>query len=167
MDYEKDLQIDQDSLDQEWVYQPQLFFRYAREQVEAKARADAAKERVDVVKAELDGEVRAALQAAGGKMTEAMVSAEIIQHHKYRTAMTEYMETAEEAGLLTAAVRAMDQRKSALENLVRLHGQEYFSAPREDPIPDGEQDRKETIKARKDRGVDMAGAARKRKTRTV
>jgi hypothetical protein len=30
---------------------------------------------------------------------------------------------------LKAAVYAINQRKDALENLVRLHGQQYFSSP--------------------------------------
>jgi len=131
MDYEKDLAIDPDALDVEWLQQPQLFFRYAREQAEAKARADEAKERLDVTRAELDTTVRSAYQDAGVKFTEAVVSAAIIVHPEYKEAMAEYMTLTADANLLSSAVRAMDQRKSALENLVRLHGQEYFAGPKE------------------------------------
>jgi len=128
--YDKDLTIDIHKLHEEWNQQSHLFMRYAEEAADAKLTMDRLKERVDVVKAELDTEIRKNPDRYGiVKLTEGQVQSHIVMDVKYREAMAEYLESRHQYDLLSAAVRAMDQKRSALENLVRLHGQQYFSVP--------------------------------------
>lgn len=131
LDYKTDLEIDPDALDVEWLNQAQTFMKYAVEATEARAKLDRAKENLDVVKAEQDAIVRAELTKAGGKVTEAIVYSAIIQKPAYREASENVIEKKYDADLLISAVRAFDQRKETLENLVRLQGQQYFAGPTE------------------------------------
>jgi predicted nucleic acid-binding Zn-ribbon protein len=129
--YKKDLQIDPDALDLEWVNQPARFMFYAQQSAHAKDVRDRAKEKLEVVKAQVDGELRAGFAAGEKKPTEAAIASMVLQSKEYQDANEEFMQAKLEADLLQAAVSAMDQRKSALENLVRLHSQQYFAGPKE------------------------------------
>ena len=131
-DYEEDLQIDPNALDIEFLDQPNLFMKYAKLAAKAKKRVDEAKEKVDLVKAKLDHDIRIKPGVYGiEKVTETVVANAIIQQDEYEAVNKDFLDAKYRADLMQAAVRAFDQRKSALENLVRLLGMEYFSAPRE------------------------------------
>lgn len=133
-DYESDLRIDPNALDVEWLEQPMLFMRYAEELAYARTRMDRAKEKLDVVRAEVDNMVRknpGDYFDEGTKVTNSAIDALVITNELYKEANDKLIEIRLEVELLSAAVRAMDQKKSALENLVRLLGQSYFAAPKE------------------------------------
>jgi hypothetical protein len=131
MNYEEDIKIDETALDVEWLEQPRLMMRYAKHSANMRMQTDFAKERLDVVKAELDREIRLNPEAFDiAKITEATVLAAIISHEKYAQANRAFLEARYESDIANAAVRAIDARKDALENLVRLHGQQYFAGPK-------------------------------------
>jgi len=145
VDYESDVTIDEDALDVEWLRQAMLMGRYGRLAVEARRVMDLTKERLDVVRAELDRDIRANPAKYGiEKVTEGVVQNTIILAEKVRTdeekkeiamiqpyqdAVRAFIDAKYESEMAQAAVRAVDQKKSALENLVRLHGQQYFAGP--------------------------------------
>jgi len=132
MDFETDLRINKFRLDEEWLAQPGLFMRYAQKQAEASKELDAEKHSLEVTKAQVDRAIRMDPEEYNidGKVTERQVEAVVLQDSDYQSAMEIYNDAKYNLGLLTSAVRAFDQRKSALENLVRLHGQSYFAEPR-------------------------------------
>lgn len=130
--YEEELSINPDALDVEWLAQPSLFMKYAEAASEARHAMDEAKENVDLVKAEVDREIRQDPGAFGlEKTTEGSISAAVLCHERYQEAIEKYNQSRFQNDLLMNAVRAFDQRKVALENLVKLHGQSYFSGPSE------------------------------------
>lgn len=130
-DYTADLEIERDALDEEWLHQPNRYMYYAHQLAEAQRDADLAEEHLDVVRAEVDHEIRKDPESFGlEKVTEAGVKAKLPLQEKYRKALKRYIDCKYEAGLLASAVRAFDQRRAALENLVKLQGQGYFSQPR-------------------------------------
>jgi len=130
MNYEDDIRIDDGALDVEWLEQASLMMRYARHLAEMNRELDLAKEHLDIVKAELDKEIREDPEKFGiGKITEAVVTNTILQQKKYQSQYHEYLEIKFEYDMAQNAVRAIQQRKDALENLVRLHGQQYFAGP--------------------------------------
>ncbi len=131
MDYEKDIQIDESALDAMWLDQPSLMFKYAKNAAEMRRELDLAKEKLDLVKAELDKEIRTNPDKFGiEKITEAVVTNTMITTLKYKKANDEFLNVKYEVDVAQAAVVAMSQRKDALENLVRLHGQQYFAGPK-------------------------------------
>jgi hypothetical protein len=130
-DYERDVNIDETSLDIEWLDQPRLMLRYTRHLAEMEKRLDQAKENLDVVKAELDRMVRSKPEDfAIQKVTEAVVQNTILEDSRYLKANQGVIEAKYELNIAKGAVKSMEQRKDALENMVRLHGQQYFAGPR-------------------------------------
>lgn len=125
------LEIDPLQLDKEWLKQPMLFFDFAAELVEAKNVLDQAKAELELIDADIDREIRRDPEKYGViKITENIVAAIIPSRPKHKEAYTKFIEAKYEVGIIQAAVDALDQRKKALENLVTLHGQNYFAEPR-------------------------------------
>lgn len=131
MNYEKDIKIEDYNLDIEWLEQPEKMFKYAKNAAELRAQLDSAKENLDLVKAELDKNVRSNPDKFGiEKITEAVVTATIITHPDYKKANDMFLQSKFELDVANAAVKAMEQRKDALENLVKLFGLQYFAGPK-------------------------------------
>lgn len=131
MNYEKDIRIDETALDVEWWEQPSLFMKYAKNAANCQLEFDRCKEKLDLVRAELDKEIRENPEKFGiNKITENAISNQIIFLKKYRDTNNELLKAKYELEIARVAVQAMNQRKEALENLVRLHGQSYFAGPK-------------------------------------
>ena len=131
MSYEKDIVIDETALDIEWLEQPSLMMKYARNSASAKMDLDKAKEALDLVKAELDKHIRINPSKFDiEKITEGAITAAILQHARYKKASEVVIQAQFENNIAQGAVKAFDARKDALENLVRLHGQQYFAGPK-------------------------------------
>lgn len=128
--WKTDVEIDVDALDIQWAKQASLFGEYCVEQAAARDTADRAKERLEVYDAGLGLKIRANPAQFGlEKITESSVGA-VILLDKEHARMSDELNTARyQLEVITAAVRALDQKKSALENLVRLQGQNYFAGP--------------------------------------
>lgn len=134
LDFKEDIKIDPSILDVEWLMQPQLFMKYAEALATAEKRVDRAKEVLDITKAELDSAVRSDPEPytmSDKKPTEGQISNIIAQQPEFKEKLKAFNDARSEVRILIAAVRAFDQRKVALENLVRLHGQSYFAGPLE------------------------------------
>ena len=140
-EFEKDLQIDKDNLHHEWLGQPVLFARYADMAAEAREVMERAKQKLEVTRSEIDTEVRkspALFQSAQEEVNQARLNFNILSN----------------------AVTAFEQRKYALENLVRLFLANYWAKPAEPANGAGfEQTAKEEGKQ------EVAGAVRQRTAR--
>jgi hypothetical protein len=132
MNYENDIRIDETALDVEWLGQAELTYKYCRHVAEMEKLMDKSKEALDLTKAELDRDVRSRpekYKLGDVKITEAVVTSTILQSDKYKEAYDNYLETKFEYGVAKGAEKAFQDRKKALENLVILHGQQYFAGP--------------------------------------
>lgn len=130
VNYLVDIEIDPTALDVEWIEQPTLAFRYAKLSAEMKQIMDLAKEELDLVKADLDQAIRSDPQGFGvAKITESVVSNAILTQDEYKEANNRYIEARYDFNIANAAVEAINQKKNALENLVKLNGQAYFASP--------------------------------------
>jgi len=130
LNYEQDTSIDPDALDVEWLRQPDLMRRYATHVANAKLEMEETKERLDVGKARIERDIRANPQTYGiQKLTESAVQSTILLQREYQELSKEYISARYEYDVATAVVRAIDQRKTALENLVRLLIASYFAGP--------------------------------------
>jgi hypothetical protein len=130
--YIEDLNINLEELHNEWLKQSVLYMQYAEEAAKASRAKDTAKNKLEVIKAQLDLEIRgdpAKFELA--KVTETAVANVILIQGIYQEALREYQQTKYNSDILTAAVRAFDQRKTALENEVRLWIGAYYSEPKE------------------------------------
>ena len=121
--FTQDVRIDFTHLHFEWAIQPELTYYYGEQLAEAKRKVDRAEEAMDVAKAKA---VREAF-GKGLKVEDAKADAAI--DPEYLKAVAAYNQAKYESNLAQAAFDAIQTKKYALENLVRLHGQEYFAMP--------------------------------------
>lgn len=131
MNYEEEIKIDPDSLDVEWLEQPVLFMKYSRHLAQMRRDVDEAKQNIDIVKAESDRKIREDPEAYGiTKVTEGSIASAVLTEDAYQEAQKNYLDVKYEMDMAQGAVNAFSQRKDALENLVKLHGQQYFAGPK-------------------------------------
>ncbi len=125
------LHIDKHLLDEEWVNQPKLYFEYAAELAQARLELEEARAEFDVVKAETDLAIRSdpADYDLPEKTTEVMIGKALILTEEYANAQEAVFTAKHRVDILSGAQTALDHRKKALENLVDLHGRNYFSSP--------------------------------------
>jgi hypothetical protein len=162
MEYDDILSIDETLLDEEWIKQPKLFYKHACRLAETRTRVDDIKNQLEIQKTEVEN-VKAHLDMSirnnpeeyniSGKVTEAAIKNVVSVQPECKRAIDVYNELQKEliqakndSDVLQALVSALDHKKTALENLVKLHGQNYFSTPR---MPQQEQSREfieETLK---------------------
>ena len=128
-DFEREISIDINSLDREWLKQPVMYMKYAEQLAKANAESKRAKEAVELLWAELDSITRTDAATDNKKITEAYVDSQIKQSPTYKKAQEEYRQAIYNADVLSAVVSSLDHRKKALENLVTLYVGQYFSAP--------------------------------------
>lgn len=130
MDYQKDIIIDETSLDVEWLEQPRLMLKYAQHASKMRMELDKTKQDLDICKATCDKEIRSNPEKFEiEKITETAIANAILIHPDYKKDYETYLTAKYECDMAQAAVNAFEQRKSALENLVRLFGQQYFAGP--------------------------------------
>ena len=130
MSYEQDMYIDESALDVELVEQPTLMSRYSRLLAEARRDRDLSKEALDLKKAEIDLDIRDNPEEYKlVKVTENAITNCILMEEDYQTSQKEYHDANYEVNVLQGVVSALEHRKSALENMVKLYGQNYFAGP--------------------------------------
>lgn len=127
MDYEKDVQIDLNRLETEWHKQASLFYKYSKMLADSDYELTEQKDHLDFVYAKLDGQYREEL--AGGKVTEAMIKNNITTNEKYVKAQAKLRDLKYQHNIINAAVKSLEHKKKALENLVQLHLSGYFAQP--------------------------------------
>jgi len=128
--WKEDVEINPDALDVEWCRQSSLFAKYCEKQVTARDTVDRLKHQLDVLEAELGLKIRNDPASYGlEKVTEAGVQSVMLLNKKRAALHESLLQARYELEIVQSAVRALDQKKSALENLVRLGGQNYFAMP--------------------------------------
>ena len=136
MDYENDMRIDEASLDLEWLEQGALAHKYGEHWADCVRALTLAEEKVKLVRSELIKKAHENAEeifdlAEGKSPTGPMVESYYRNHKRHKEAKDEWIQAQYEANVAeTAKFEVSRTRKSALENLVQLHGQNYFAGPR-------------------------------------
>lgn len=132
MNYENDIRIDETALDIEWLEQASLAMKYGKHYAICRKKLAEAEERVKVVRAMLIAEANEDPQECCNKdkPNAADIEAYYRKHKKHKLAKEQWMEAQFELDMAEIAKNEISfTRKAALENLVRLHGQQYFAGP--------------------------------------
>jgi len=133
MSYEDDMYIDSSALDVEWLEQPKLMMKYTALVAKAEKTVEIIMEKKGIVKSELDKDIRLNPKKFKlhnlEKLTESIILSTIHKDKEYRSVRKKLIEAQYEKKMAEGAVRACSQRKDALENMVRLLGQQYFAGP--------------------------------------
>lgn len=138
--------VDLGRLEEEWANHPRVYHEHAlaledarRDHEQAKAAKKLADEDLRHTAAKLDLEVRRAPAEFGfpAKPTEKAIENAVVCHKHYRRAVIrtheaqqKVIQTGHAAGVLEVACKTLDNKKFALQDLVRLWERDYFSKPR-------------------------------------
>jgi hypothetical protein len=123
--------LNADELDTAWLAQPKRMKRACRKVADADADYEAAKAELDLVKAELDLAIRKNPKKFGlEKLSEGAINSTILTQQVYSEAHSEMLKQKHRVAVMKSNVTALDHNRSALEGMVKLHGQSYFATPR-------------------------------------
>lgn len=133
MNFEKDILIDEGALEVEWVNQPALAMQYGIYLARAYRTFQKAEENVKLVRAEL---IKLLIDdpdeyvETGTKITGPIIESFYRNHVRHKDAKNEWVEAQYELKIAEIAQKEISTtRKAALQNLVTLHGQNYFAGP--------------------------------------
>lgn len=127
----KFFEINKYELDEEWVAQPKLYHRYAKKLADAKKTLEESKAGLELVEADIGMSARLDPATFGiKKVTDKSVENAVILSPEYKEARIKTIQAKHAVDVLDAAVRTLDHRKRALEDLVDLHLNDYFSTPK-------------------------------------
>lgn len=125
-------ELDQDRLDEEWVNQPKLYFKYAKQLAETREELEEAKAAVALAEAEMYESIQADPDAYGveNPTVEACKKAVVREMEGHRT-VKRMRRLSKDVAVLQAVDRSLEHRKRALEKLVDLRLANYYSSPKE------------------------------------
>ncbi len=156
MSYEKDMRIDETALDIEWLDQVELAMKYGKLYAQAEQDLTTAEEEVKVIRSELIKEANEdpdKYLGEGIKPTGPNIEAYYRTHKRHKDIKQEIIELQYELNMTEVAKNEVSfTRKAALENLVVLHGQQYFAGPKVPRAITSEREKREQQK-RVDKGV--------------
>jgi len=109
------MQINEGTLNDEFIKQPSTYAYFAALSEFAVADVEQKKLAFSVLEANLDSEKRIELRET--KVTEAVVKSAIIRDKRYQTMTLELIEAERQLGILKAFVKALEQRKDMLIQL--------------------------------------------------
>ena len=133
MDYEKDIRIDETALDVEWLTHSELALRYVKHAMYMRRIERKKHEVVKTLRADLINKVNEDPKRTTNKdkPNAADIEAYYRRDKKYKLAKEEWINAQYEADYAELVQKEISYgRKAALENLVTLHGQQYFAGPR-------------------------------------
>ena len=132
-DLDSDIEINKLKLESEWTQQPQRYLKYAMASAHFQSVLMETEQKAKVLFATLKADAAEdpdTCLGKGVKATNDRCEAYAVQHPDYIKAKQNVTDAKYNADMALAAVFAMQQRKDALENLVRLQGMEMYSEPK-------------------------------------
>lgn len=132
LDYESDITIDETALDVEWLEQAPLALRYGRHVAAMRRRVNHLDEKKKVTRSELIRKANEDPRECCGKdkPNAADIEAYYRAQPEYQQVVNDLLDAQYELDYAEMAKNEIAfTRKAALENLVRLHGQQYFAGP--------------------------------------
>ena len=133
LDYQKDMQIDPDALDVEWLEQPTLALKYGEYVTGLRLITKQLNEKVKIVRSELIREANEKPEECckKNKPNAGDIEAYYRSHTDHKQAVEALNKAEYELEFAEIAKNEICYtRKAALENLVILHGQQYFAGPK-------------------------------------
>ena len=126
-------EIDLTRLDYHWVDQVRCVLTQGDALVDDKDSLWRAKAELDVIKSEVAKKIRSDPEKYGlQKTTVDIIKDAVIVHPEVLTAQELVFNENYKVDMRQSMLNALSDRKAALENLVKLHGQQYFATPQTD-----------------------------------
>jgi hypothetical protein len=130
LNYEKDLRIDEDSLDLELLNQASLFMKYAKHYAFTQKVVEETRQALDIKRAEVDKAIRENPEKFKiEKVTEGAIQSTILTDKGYQEVNQKHLEAQYEKNMASNATQAVTMRKEMLEGMIKLLAQSYFAGP--------------------------------------
>lgn len=152
--------VNKNALDEEWVEQPNVVHRAAKRVEDAKDEVARAKAALAVCEAELALDIRK--RPKKYKMStvrEGAIKSLVMIQPARRKALSRLHQAQHKQGIFEARVKALEHKKKALENLVKLWSSDYFAKPRTDE--ETSEKVKEVLDRKRMRAIRRAGRKEK------
>jgi len=117
--------IDPDALDVEWLEHANTTLEACEALADARYERDMVKVTLDEFRADMDEQLRSRME----KPTDTAVRRARERDPIHRKWVHALVKAERRVGRMEAFVKALDRRCTALENLSRLHGTQYFAGP--------------------------------------
>ena len=125
---ELNLQINENDLASECLKHPAQVGEWGAYSVKKQEEYDRAKAKFDLVKAQLDIQIRANPAGFGiPKLTEVTVSSAMTQSKAYQEAQNEMLTAKRNSNLCVAALQSLEHRRKALDLAVQLYTHNYYA----------------------------------------
>ena len=123
-----ELKIEPSELHLELIRQPQLFWKYSEDLVQASSYRDELKNKIEYEEARLSSEIRATPERFGvDRVTEGSIASAITLQESMVELKSQYLEAKEAADRMKAMIDSIQQKKVALENLCSLWIAKFWS----------------------------------------
>lgn len=126
-DFEEDVKIDKKQLEEENVYQPAMYFCWSNKLADARTELDFAKDTLNATRAKKELHYRRN-PPDDMKITEGVISALVADDRDIQDALDTVTRVQEAVNTLYAVVNAAEQRKCAVDNLVKLSLASYYNS---------------------------------------
>jgi hypothetical protein len=137
LDFEADLSIDVNNLEDEWLRMPALVQKYGKLSANATNKKERAKSKVDWIKAKLDFDIRKNPESYDNiptdpksgqpKLTETVVANAVILDDEYQNAVEDKLNAVYEYASMSVLVDTMKAKANALDNITKLALSGWFS----------------------------------------
>lgn len=131
IDYEKAVAIDPDKLDEEIFSQPGLYMKFSEIYSEAERRREKLKNKLGILEADLDFEIRSKPEKFGLKslksITESLVKNTIQRQEEIQELNEKIIQSNYDLNIVKAAITSLEHKKKMLEKAVDLYNGQYFS----------------------------------------
>ena len=124
---EQDLFIDKYQLDKECLSNPTIYYKYMEAASDIDSVVTECKDKLKVVLGQAQIRIRQKCVDEGKKVTEALIDAMVNSDAEVIAVQDELRKNQETQIKLNAALKAMDVKKSSLDNLVKLYCAGYYS----------------------------------------
>jgi len=135
VDYNKITNIDESHLEREWVGQADRYMEVVQAEADAVRLVDQLKEKLEVTEALVGKSTREARAAAGTKCTEKEIADLLVLDKGVASVKAELRQAEYDALIVKGARVAMEHRRAALENLVKLQLRYSGSEPKLPEVP--------------------------------
>lgn len=130
-EYEQGLRIDKNSLDEEWLAQPELFYRVSKQHARFLSDKESLKVDIEILEAQLYSSIRQQMEEEVGdskqRITEAAIKSKVAATPEMQRLVRAHMQASERAASMLALKESYQQRSYALKDLVNLYTSNYFT----------------------------------------
>lgn len=134
LNFENDIKINPMALDIECSMLPNLIYQYSQACADAEKRMDAAKDYLEMIKAETDHVIRSNPKKYFPELekspTEAMVQSAVLQNKKVKEAQQKFLDAKHEYRTYRGASDSLNKKGEQLGNLIMLLRMDYYSGPK-------------------------------------